>query len=146
MEGRIRNTVDGAIVGLISGISFAAIMSIWGLSPTNTPTDLIFTCLVAGAMVGWIFDKGFRSFSFFGGMMTAFSAMFLLAIGTVPFALLSRMIGSDPIMVNSEETTTAALALLLIAAIVGVLYQKLTSQSARVSSPALITQQLTVEN
>lgn len=146
MEDRMRSTVDGTIVGLISGIALAVILSIWGISPTNSPSDLIFTCLVAGAMVGWVFEDGFRNFSFMGGLMTAFTAMFMMAISALPFALFSTMIGAEPIIVSGEQTTTSATVLLLIAAVIGVIYQKLTSQPARISSPALITQQLSVEN
>jgi hypothetical protein len=146
MENRFRGTIDGTIVGLTSGIALAAIMSIWGISPTNEPSDLIFTCMVAGAMVGWVFEEGFRNFSFLGGALTAFTAIFLMAMGAVPFALFTKMMGSEAIMVNADETTTSALALLLVAGIVGVIYSKVCSQSTQIASPTLLPQQLSIEN
>jgi hypothetical protein len=146
MEDRFRSTIDGSIVGLVSGIALTALMSFWGISPTNEPSDLIFTCLTAGAMVGWVFEDGFRGFSFLGGVMTAFTAMFLMAIGALPFALFTKMLGGQAIVVNADETTTSALALILVAGIVGVIYSKLWSQNTEVASPTLLPQQLTIEN
>ena len=146
MEDRFRGTMDGTIVGLISGIVLAAVLGLWGISPTNSPSDLIFTCMVAGAMVGWVFEDGFRSFSFLGGVMTAFTAMFMMAIGTVPFAIFTKMMGGEQIMVNADETTSSALALILVSGIVGVIYEKICSHNSAVSSPTLLPQQLSVEN
>ena len=78
--------------------------------------------------------------------MTAFTAMFLMAIGALPFAMFTKMMGGEAIVVSADETTTAALALVLVAGLVGVIYSKLCSQGTQVVSPTLLPQQLTIEN
>ena len=128
MENRFRSAFDGMIVGSISGLILVLINNFWGISPTNSPSDIVMTCLVSGAMVGWTFENAFQMFGLLNGLLTSFTAMFLMAIGALPFALFQATVTSTPLAIKGDEVTNSALTLLLIAGVVGTLYQSLVAE------------------
>ncbi len=144
MENRLRSTFDGIIVGSLSGLILVLVNGFWGINPTNSPSDIVMTCLVAGAMVGWTMEDAFQKFGLLSSALASFTAMFMMAIGALPFALFQAMVKSTPLAINGDEITNSALALLVISVIVGALYQALTTQSVTAAAQ-LKTRQVSVE-
>jgi hypothetical protein len=144
MENRLRSTFDGMIVGSISGMILVLINSFWGINPTNSPYDIVMTCLVSGAMVGWTLENSFQMFGLLNGLLTSFTAMFLMAIGALPFALFHATVTSTPLAFDGNEVTNSALALLLISSVVGAVYQNLTME-AKAAPAQLMTPQVSID-